>query len=504
MIALIGFDAVGAEPVERMLAAGKLPALASALARGRRIELETPADRFPAAAYTEMYTGVRLGRHGVHYPFQWSPEAQRVAVGPAQAPPPAAWERLAADGRRSLVIDPYEIHPPAHTNGLVVSGWQLLDRVVLRAWSRPEAARGELVRRHGRPTVVGETFGRSSPRELLRIRRALLDGPARVASLAEEQLASDSFDLAWIGFASAHLAGHLFWDLSEVDAEHATRGELDLIETALEEIYVATDAALGRVLESLPGGTDAIVASPLGMAANTSRADLLPQMLERVLGEVQPTDEQEGGQGFLWRLRGAVPTDLRATVARRLPDRVALELAARLDTRGIDWARTPAFAAPSDSLGYIRLNRRGRERDGIVEPGAVDELIGRIEAGLASFSDIGGGPCVARVERVADAISGERAGDLPDLVVHWSEVPATGLAGVRSGLHGEVRRHAGSGRSGNHPPRGAWAVLLPAAATAVEIGRSPATFDLATTALALGGAGADQLAEVDGVPLLAR
>ena len=70
-----------------------------------------------------------------------------------------------------------------------------------------------------------------------------------------------------------------------------------------------------------------------------------------------------------WRLRAAVPASLRARVASALPDAAATRLAARLELRGVDWSRTRAFPVPSDTNGTIRLNVRGRERDGIVAPG---------------------------------------------------------------------------------------------------------------------------------------
>ena len=76
----------------------------------------------------------------------------------------------------------------------------------------------------------------------------------------------------------------------------------------------------------------------------------------------------------LWRLRAALPTGLRAWVARVLPNRLTLELTARLEMRGVDWTKTSAFMVPSGDCGYIRLNLRGRERDGIVSP----EEVGRV------------------------------------------------------------------------------------------------------------------------------
>ncbi len=167
----------------------------------------------------------------------------------------------------------------------------------------------------------------------------------------------------------------------------------------------------------------------------------------------------------------------------------------------MDWSQTAAFCHPADNQGYIRLNLRGRERDGIVDPGEADELLRVIAAGLATFCDPDGAPAVARVDRVAEHHAGARADQLPDLVVQWSERPATTLAGVHSPAFGDVlRRGTGSGRSGNHTPGDAWAVVVPGAhGPPRKPSRAARLEDVASTVAAVCGVDGDGLA---GEPLL--
>jgi predicted AlkP superfamily phosphohydrolase/phosphomutase len=207
-------------------------------------------------------------------------------------------------------------------------------------------------------------------------------------------------------------------------------------------------------------------------------------MLDAVLTGRLP-GHGEGGNS-LWRLRAALPTGLRASVARMLPDGVALELTARLDLRGVDWSETRAFAVPNDHHGFIRLNLAGREREGIVGPGEVDELVAEIAAGLSTFRDPDGTASVAAVERTADVIEpGDRSGQLPDLVVRFAEAPANLLDRVVSPRFGEVvRQGAGSGREGNHTDE-AWALIAPGASRLRTTDRDPRVSDLGATAAAL-------------------
>ena len=481
MIAVLVFDSVSVSILERMLASGRLSGLASLQERGVRLELSTPARDFAAGAFYSLYSGIELADHGIFYPFQWDPATQRAHYTTAFPAPPAIWERLAGRGLRTLAIDPYECRPPQQIDGLAISGVGFRERVVLPAWSRPRGARPSLTMRQGRAPTATEVFGRPRPAQLARLQRRLLAAPGRVADAALRHLRRDSFDLVWLTFSASHMAGHQFWDLSQLDAEALDPSRRATLESALEDIYAAVDAAISRVLAALPEDCDVIVTSAVGMDVNSSRADLLPGMLEAVLrGGPAPAGADEAGA--VWKLRGAVPAGVRSSVAAALPRRVALELTSRLELSGLDWSTTRAFAHPADNQGYLRLNLSGRERDGIVDPGDAEGLMEEIEQGLREFEDLDGGPAVAAIERTAARYSGDAAERLPDMVVHWSESPATALAGVRSARHGEVRRRgAGSGRSGNHTPGDSWALLAPGASRLAGGASQPSLIDVAAT-----------------------
>jgi predicted AlkP superfamily phosphohydrolase/phosphomutase len=163
-------------------------------------------------------------------------------------------------------------------------------------------------------------------------------------------------------------------------------------------------------------------------------------------------------------------------------------MSARLELSGGDWSRTRAFPLPSDGTGYVRLNLRGREREGVVDPSDADALMDEIATGLETFTDPDGSPAVTGVERteplVGDAPHAER---LPDLVVHWSDHPSAALSGVASPVHGQiVRRGGGTGRTGHHTAE-AWGLLVPGRSQPRQLSRPPHIVDLAATACALGG-----------------
>ncbi len=115
---------------------------------------------------------------------------------------------------------------------------------------------------------------------------------------------------------------------------------------------------------------------------------ILPEMLARILGEnaAPPSSVRIGrvAQSLLER----VPVEWRHAAKKRLPRAIKDWLTEKWYMGASDVSTQRAFSLVADLQGYIRINRRGRERNGLVEPGEeLDALCGQIQAGLRSFVD---------------------------------------------------------------------------------------------------------------------
>ena len=473
MLAILQFDAPGLSLLDRMVSAGRLPTLARLRARATPRPMETSAALFEGAVYPTLYSGADVAEHGLYGAFPWDASAQRVQSMLTVPRPETVWERIGRAGRRSLVVDPYTGWQTA-APGVFLSGWQFANRMVLPHASSPRRAHRTLARELGPPPDAQTVFGRLTDETLRALGTALRAAPARAADVVVHLLPRERFDLVWVTFSGAHLAGHHLWP-----GENGTGAAI------LEEIYAAVDAAIARILSALPADADVLVLSPDGMGANTSRSDLLPDMLHAVLADGATAASAGGG---VWRMRAAVPRSLRGATARVIGDDLARRLVARWHFRSIDWRRTRAFARPGDCAGFVRLNLRDRERDGVVAPNHARALMDEIATGLMTFRDPDGAPAVAAVESPPASLgSGRNAHALPDLVVRWTERPTAALTGVTSARFGTVARNgAGPGLSGNHV-EGAWIQILPGASRARELGRTVQLPDIAATACALVG-----------------
>jgi predicted AlkP superfamily phosphohydrolase/phosphomutase len=144
-----------------------------------------------------------------------------------------------------------------------------------------------------------------------------------------------------------------------------------------------------------------------------------------------------------------------------------------------------AFALPSVAHGYVRLNVRGRERDGVVPPleyeAVCDELAGELRALRDARS---GGPLVRDVVRTR-ATAMDDGPHLPDadLVVFYHPMPVDVVDSPRVGRIGPVPWS----RTGGHTNAGFAIVRAPGCAPGSTLPPGHVR-DLAPTMLALLGA----------------
>jgi predicted AlkP superfamily phosphohydrolase/phosphomutase len=176
-----------------------------------------------------------------------------------------------------------------------------------------------------------------------------------------------------------------------------------------------------------------------------------------------------------------VPSDLQYRVKAALPQRWQDELLFRWYAGRRDWRGFRAFAVPNnDSCGAIRIAVRGRDRHGVVEPGAEYDAVCRdLEAAMAELRDPHTRlPLVRQITRVHEVTHGPFRDQLPDLTVLWDQsFPWSAVESPRFGRLDLTRQDA---RTGSHTDRGFFVASGPGIrAGAVLTGRS--IYDIAPT-----------------------
>jgi hypothetical protein len=312
--------------------------------------------------------------------------------------------------------------------------------------------------------------------------RALVAGVEARSRAAQWLLADrfDDWDLAIVVVAESHSAAEGMWH--GIDPTHplhdAPSGRA--AGEALTAVYRATDRLVGDLIQATDPST-VVVFSMGGMGPNGSDVAsmaLLPELMLRwALGErrldaphgwtgssdLGPVDEDEVTWSRSW-FRGVAPDepeeDVRSRTSLRrfgtwLPEptkrrlrRVRADRWARAQPvgyRSLDWMpavwyadRWPAmraFALPSFYDGRVRVNLRGREAGGLVEPADYGRTCDEIEELVRACVDPQTGrSVVASVERWGANDPLSLGSSLSDLVFEWSASPCA----FEHPLHGRV------------------------------------------------------------------
>jgi predicted AlkP superfamily phosphohydrolase/phosphomutase len=455
---LLGLDAADLGLIQRLGAAGTLPNLSRLLARGCTGVIRGEAERFAGAVWPTFYTGQPVSHHGVYHNKLWRQEHMRCEIAAEDwCPQPPFWERLRGSGRRVAILDvPMTVARPAPLEGISLAGWGTHDVITRGSW--PATLWREIESSLGRPAMPPERFGSQTPQTLARLAHELRGATSQLAEIGARLYRREPWDLFLLVFGAAHRGGHYLWDLSQVDTRAISVGRRRALSEALGQVYRAVDAGVGRILDLVPSDARVLVFALHGMGPNTTWADRCAEILSRILSR-RPAGAPTR-RGLLYAAKQAIPWRLARAVTTRIPPELQARLVPIWSARMFDWRTTRAFPLPMDHAGYVRINLRRREPQGIVQPEEYGPLCDEIAAGFLGFQDaVSGQPIVRQVYRLddlapADAPARERQ---PDLVIEWSDVPPASAPVIRSERLGELSWSSprlSSGRAGNHSADG--------------------------------------------------
>ena len=186
-------------------------------------------------------------------------------------------------------------------------------------------------------------------------------------------------------FFHLDLNSHMLWRL--IDPQHPEYDASLAAEygAALADFYEQIDQVLGEVLQRADENTTILVLSDHGFAPYNRSFNLNTWLLNH---------------GYV-TLRGKPNADPNEAFAN------------------VDWAHTRAYGL---GLNGLYLNLRGREREGIVEPGAqADALLKQIKSELLNVRDPQNNlAAITRVDRASEVYQGPYANQGPDLIVGYN------------------------------------------------------------------------------------
>jgi predicted AlkP superfamily phosphohydrolase/phosphomutase len=187
--------------------------------------------------------------------------------------------------------------------------------------------------------------------------------------------------LLFFYFSSSDLQSHMFWWNADENPHHPTRSAPEAASRYqyVKELYQRLDGIIGDIQDRYGGKATLFVMSDHGFA-NFGRQFNVNSWL-RDFGYLNP------------RECNSILTDA-------------------------EWSRTRAYGL---GINGLYLNLKGRERDGIVEPGEEQEKLTRqLIARLQSVKDTNGQQVIRKVYRSSEIYSGAATALAPDLIIGYA------------------------------------------------------------------------------------
>ncbi len=431
---ILGLDGMEPDLLMKWASAGKLPTLAGCIERGACGRLLSTYNQLSASAWVTISTGVNPGAHGV-YNFQERVPGQYRLTLPTSASRRSAafWETAGDAGRRGLVVRVPMTYPVREFNGVGVSDW-LAPLPSSPGFTSPPELASELVARFGW-AFWGELWGDSPPHQAGRHAQALaqlLRSCDTSFSVFRHLLARERFDLFFGVVPETDIASHILWHFHDPSHPAHDPSAPQSLRDGLLTVYQRVDDCLGQLLEQSGFGGNLLLISDHGAGPYHCGPGCVAPLLEAA-GLTIRRRTGGGGPGLLGRVKRTIGRHVPWHIRRRIKP---LDEATRAQgftaelMSDIDFARSRAFACVCIQTGEIWLNLRGREPEGIVNPGAeADELCECIRHLFMDARDpeTGERP-VEEVRRREELFSGLNTEVIADINVRFKEgVPVNGL-----------------------------------------------------------------------------
>jgi predicted AlkP superfamily phosphohydrolase/phosphomutase len=417
-VLVIGLDGVTFDLVDPWVRMGKLPNLARLMEEGVSGNLRSTTPPLSPPAWASFMTGKNPGKHGIFDFVKRSSGGNtfQAANGSClQARP--FWSILSGGGRRVGVVNIPMTYPPIEVNGFLISGMD--SPKIDQAYTFPESLSSEIQHKFGEYVVDCKTSGRGSTsvaqftEQYVQNLHHMIENRGAVASYLLAKYRPDFF---MVTFIATDRIQHAFGKLLDQDHLAGEASGAAREDNPVLGVYERVDQQVGRLLGLLDDKWTVIIMSDHGASRYTKVFNLSYWLFLEGLLNISPqkrlgsllSNYHRVRAGVLSRLKG-VPPERRNIVSESW------------FFRSIDWPRTKAYSF--GAFGGTFVNLRGREPNGIVEPGdEYEALCERVRGALLSVKDPETGEKVINaVYHSKEIYRGDCVAEAPDLLVETEE-----------------------------------------------------------------------------------
>jgi predicted AlkP superfamily phosphohydrolase/phosphomutase len=454
-VLLIGADSADPALIERWGAAGDLPNLMKLKASGASGRVDNAPGLDAGSAWAVFHSGLNPGRQpqfdGMRY---FDRERYVFDFYPPDQAAPTIWRELSDAGKRCFVMDAPFAHLDHGIRGVQIVDWGAHDSAtgngIMCFGAEPAAAADEVVGLVGPDPAGGlmcDSYLPETIEDYRRFAEVHLDRIRKKAAVTKHFLAKGGWDYFESVFCDLHCLGHHLWHIN--DPGHPRyRAEFEAaLGEPLREGYRALDAALGEILALVDDRTTVLFYASHGIGPQYTGTGLLDRLLYNLEHGIHSEGSGRTLKGRLRALWRSIPPDMRAKV---MPIKKHFTGALLHDVFLGDRAKRKFFEVyATNGAGGVRLNLKGREAAGIVEPEDYDRLLDQIASDLSEVINVESGePLVQEVIKTREHFEGPYADQLPDLVLVWNRRRPIRI--VSSEKLGTMWQEYADARTGDH------------------------------------------------------
>jgi predicted AlkP superfamily phosphohydrolase/phosphomutase len=448
---LVGLDGFDDRLTGEMIAEGNLPNFKTLRDSSHQAKIRNYPGMGAGVFWASAACGVTPDQHGRYFHLQFDPHNYDVRpfAEDKNFRAPAFWKSLDDEGRRIAVLDWHRGPFQEMKNGFLLDNWLGHDSTSDTRSYPPEMTK-TVFENYGGDPFAGGSWNRlfdSLDAHVEFIEQAC-SRIKKKTDLACDQMNASDWDLYAPCFSEIHDVGHYVYHIT--DTEHPLhKPELrEVLGDPLRTCYAAADRALERMI--CAAGPDAaimVLAGP-GMMRLVSANTAIEEIARRLdLGEKAPRTSAEQAK---YAYRSFMPEPFRRGMA-------PFARAVRRTFVDSVYARRRFFGIPhNDNSACIRINMKGREPLGVVEPGAdFDRVVDELRQNLMEIEDADTGlKIVENVISIQHEYSGQNVDMLPDIFVEWNrDSNLKSIHRIRSPKIGEIEVPQ-SRRTGDHTTTG--------------------------------------------------
>jgi predicted AlkP superfamily phosphohydrolase/phosphomutase len=422
---VIGVDGATFDIIDPWVAAGRLPNFARLLREGARGLLQSTVIPNSFPGWTSCTTGVNPAKHGIFNALirKRLDDYRMSVVNSRDIRYERIWQLLSREGKRVGVMNVPCSYPPVPVNGFLIGG--MLSPSLDSDFTYPPKLIDEVIASTGEYII--DLRSKHIPREQMR-EELLRSVDARGAAM-KYLLETRDLDFAMMVFTETDRAQHYFW--ADMDETHPayTRERGERFGDVIRQVYERVDAQIGSLLEAVGPETQVYVVSDHGFGSQPHYVYVNRWLMQT--GHLRSLIRETPGQRAREVARDALERVGLLGAAKAVRDAIfgSPETAGDRDLKygqmdnkrsnidriidNVDWANTTAYALVPRG---VRINLKGREPRGIVEPADYESVRDRVIQDLKRLNYPSGEPVFDRVLRREEVMDGPYLEFAPDIV----------------------------------------------------------------------------------------